>query len=84
MAMAAAGLAMVEIDREDDRGYERTTKLNGYKAFEKWNVRNEHAEFKILVADRFYVELDGMKLPMDVVKAAGAALDLGKLASLGK
>jgi hypothetical protein len=84
MAVAAAGFAMVEIDREDDNGYEKTSKLNGYKALEKWNAKNERGEYRVLVADRFYVELDAMKMPMDAIKAAASALDLARLAGLGK
>jgi hypothetical protein len=84
MAMAAMGFAMMEIDREDDNGYEKTTKRNGHKAYEKWNARNEHGEYKFLVSNRFLVEIDASKVPMETVKAAAEALDLGKLATLGK
>ncbi len=84
IAIAAFGLAMVEIDREDDNGYERTSKINGFKAFEKWNSKKEQGEYKVLVANRFVVELEGKKLTMDTLKSAVAAIDLSKLAALGK
>jgi hypothetical protein len=84
IAIAAFGLAMVEIDREDDNGYERTSKVNGFKAFEKWHNKTERGEYKVLVVDRFIVEIEGKKITMETLKSTAAGLDLGKLAALGK
>jgi len=84
MAMAAFGLAMVEIDREDDNGYERTSTVNGNKVLEKWNSKKKHGEYKVFVANRFIVDVEGDLVTMDELKAAVAALDLSKLAALGQ
>lgn len=83
MAFAAMGLAMAEIDREDEDGYERTSMLNGHKVFEKWHQTSRHGEYKVLVAGRFVVDVEGDGLPMATLAGAAAELDLGKLAALG-
>jgi hypothetical protein len=82
MAFAAAGLAMVEIDKETEDGYEKTSTLDGRKSFEKWNSRRKDAELKVLVSNRFIVELDGDDLAMDDLKAAAKQIDFAKLESL--
>jgi hypothetical protein len=83
MAMAAFGLAMVEVDKETEDGYEKTTSLDGRKAFEKYNNRSKRGEVKVLVGNRFVVELDGDDVSADDLKSAVAKLDLGKLEKLG-
>lgn len=83
MMLASLGLAMVEIDREDDNGYERTSTVNGNKVFEKWKNQSKHGEYKIVVSARFVVEVDGRGLTMDELKAIATGIDLGKLATLG-
>ena len=59
IALAAFGLAAMEVDKETDDGYERTTTLGGNKAFEKYNNKAKNGELKVLVGNRFIVEIDG-------------------------
>jgi hypothetical protein len=82
MAFAAAGLAMVEIDKETEDGYEKTTTFEGKKAFEKYNNKSKRGEIKVIVGNRFVVEVDGDELSMDALKAAVKSIDLGKLEGL--
>jgi hypothetical protein len=83
MALAAFGLAMVEVDKETEDGYEKTTSLGGRKAFEKYNNKSKRGEVKVLVGNRFVVEIDGDEVSADDLKSAVAKLDLGKLEKLG-
>jgi hypothetical protein len=83
IGLAALGLAAVEIDKETDDGYERTTTLGGNKAFEKYNNKSKNGELKVLVGNRFIVEIDGDDIPMDAIKDAVSKVDLAKLQSLG-
>jgi hypothetical protein len=79
-AMAATSWAAVEIDQESDEGYEKTTKFEGYRAYEK--AQGDRTELKVVVGDRFMVEANGRQVKMDALKAAAKALDLPKLAEL--
>ncbi|MCB9646269.1 MAG: hypothetical protein H6730_06680 [Deltaproteobacteria bacterium] len=79
-AMAATGWAAVEIDKETDDGYEKTTTFEGNRAMEK--VTGDRAELKVIVANRFMVEATADKVKMDTVKAVVKGLDLATLAEL--
>ena len=69
-AMAATGWAMAEIDRESDDEWEKTTKYKGFKTFEKYNTKRNQGETKMIVANRFIVEISGRKVTWDQIKAA--------------
>ena len=84
IALAAFGLAAVEVDKETDDGYERTTTLGGNKAFEKYNSKSRNGEVKVLVGNRFIIEIDGDAIPMEAIKDAVSKVDLAKLQGLGK
>lgn len=82
LALGLAGWASVEIDRETETGYEKSTVLGGNKAFEKYDTRSKHGELNVLVGNRFIVEVRGSSVKMDDLKAAAGKLDLAKLATL--
>ena len=82
LALGMAGWASVEIDRETETGYEKSTVLGGNKAFEKYDSRSKRGEVKILVGNRFIVEVRGRNVSVDDIKAAAGKLDLAKLAAL--
>jgi hypothetical protein len=84
-AMAGmAGMAMfawagMTIDKEDDNGYEKTTTLKGYRAYEKYNVPGKSGELNLVVGGRFIVQVEGNDASMDDMKSALDKMDLGKL-----
>jgi hypothetical protein len=82
MAVAALGLATVEVDKETETGYERTTVIGGHKAFEKYDTRSKRGEVKVLVGNRFILEVDGDELPMEALKDAAGKIDPAKLQAL--
>lgn len=82
MMMGMVGWKTMQIDRETDDGYEKTTMIGGNKAWEKWDSQSKDAQLKVIVADRFLVDLDGSNTTMDEMQAVLGKLDLGKLASL--
>ncbi len=84
MQMMGAGWAMSEVDRETSTGYEKTTKIRGYKARESFENDPKHGTIEILVAGRFLVELDGYGFDMETVKKALDGIDLAGLESLAK
>ena len=80
--MALAGWSMAEIDKETTTGYEKTTKIEGYKAFEKYDNDGKSGELNVLVADRFVVNVQGDHVTVDQLKGALKDLDLAKLGDL--
>ncbi len=61
-ALTLAGLAMwanMEFERESDDGYERTTRIEGYKAFEQYDKNAKSGQLSVLVDDRFVINIEG-------------------------
>jgi len=80
--MALASWTMADIDKETETGYEKTTKLEGYKAFEKYNSQSKSGELNVLVADRYVVNVNGNNITVEQLKSILANLNLAKLADL--
>ena len=80
--MTAYAWARVDVDREGDTGYEKTSTFGEYKSHEKYNRANKSGELSVLVGDRFVVEVDGNNVDMDAIKSAMGKVDLGKLNSM--
>jgi hypothetical protein len=72
----------VEIDKEGDSGYERTTTVSGRKAYERYRKAGRTGELDVIVAGRFIVGAKATGVEMKVFKEAVARLDLGKLEAL--
>ncbi|WP_439556063.1 hypothetical protein [Dyadobacter sp.] len=80
--VALATWAMADIDKETATGYEKTTALEGYKAFEKYDTQSKSGEINILVADRFVVNVEGNNLTIDQLKEALSLIGLAELSAL--
>jgi hypothetical protein len=70
----------MKINRESTEGFERTTEIAGYPAYEKYENANAQGEVTVLVGDRFIVTVNTTKMsdsgPRDVAKS----MALGNLA----
>jgi hypothetical protein len=80
-AMAFAWIN-VEIDKEGDSGYERTTTVNGRKAYERYDRATRAGSLDVIVAGRFIVAARATGVDMKVFKEAVEKLDLAKLEAL--
>ncbi|NIJ51279.1 hypothetical protein [Dyadobacter arcticus] len=80
--MALAAWSMAEIDKETTTGYEKTTKIDGYKAFEKYDNESKSGEINVLVGDRYLVNIDGNDITVDQLKDVLKEIDLAKLSDL--
>ena len=80
--MALAAWAMADIDKETKEGYEKTTRLQGYKAFEKYDRPSKSGELNVLVADRFVINISGSNLSVQQLKSILKDLDPDKLSGL--
>lgn len=77
--MGMAAWSMIDLDKENENGYEKTTKYKDHKAFEKYNNKNKDGELAIIVANRFVVTIKGNNIAMDKIKATMDDIDLDKL-----
>lgn len=80
-AMAFAWIN-VEIDKEGTSGYERTTTVEGRKAYERYDKAARSGELDVLVAGRFIVGARATGVDMKAFKEAVAKLDLARLEAL--
>jgi len=81
--MSMASWATVEVDRESDEGYERTTTIDGHKAFEKYNTSRKSGELNLIVNERFIVSLKGRNIEEGDLRDALDKLSIKKLARMG-
>lgn len=78
-----AAWSMVEVDRETTSGYERTTKLEGHKAFEKYDSQTKEGQLSVILSDRFIVNIEADNLEKEgLLRKLFAGLDINKLQKL--
>ena len=80
MTEAMAAWSKMEIDRESDTGYEKTTKVGDYPALETYQNDGKSGQLQVFVADRFIVQVTTTNVPADQLKKIGEELKLAKLA----
>ena len=73
----------MNVSRESTEGYEKSAKVEGYPALEKWN-RNGSSEIVVLVGDRFIVKADAHGLGEGSARNVVEDMDLDDLATKGK
>ncbi len=76
-------LTGMNLSTESTEGYQKSVKVAGYPAFEKWN-KNGNSEIVVLVGDRFIVKTDTRGLGEGSAKKIVEDLDLKGLAAKGK
>ena len=72
----------MKVANESTEGYERSAKIDGYPAFEKWN-KNGNSEALVLVGERFIVKADTRGLGEGAGKKILEDMDISELASKG-
>lgn len=79
-----------EIDRESDRGFERTFPLQErnkeYPAYEKYTHENDYesCEMQAWVEDRFLVAVSGAGVPMSICRTAQDRISFSRLERLAQ
>ena len=82
IASLAVAWINVEIDKEGDSGYERTTTIDGRKAYERYDKATRTGKLDVVAAGRFLVAAEATGLDMKAFRAAVGRLDLAKLEGL--
>ena len=83
-ALAGLGTAFgVQENKQDADGYEKTGTVDGHLQSEEWHNASKSGKFSVVVASRYSIEADGSAASIDDLKAAVAAIDQGRLATLG-
>ena len=82
LAAVAVAWINVEIDKEGDSGYERTTTIEGRKAYERYEKATKTGKLDVVAAGRFLVAAESKGLDMKAFRAAIEKLDLAKLDAL--
>jgi hypothetical protein len=72
-------LAM-RVNTESTRGYERTTQLAGFPAYEKWEKSGAKSEIAVMVGDRFVVTVETRGVGEGAARRIAEAMDLKGLA----
>ena len=72
-------LLNMKFSRESTKGYEKSTKLGDFPAFEKWENADGRNEMTVLVADRFIVTVKTDKLGEGSARKIAEGMDLKKL-----
>ena len=82
LAAVGAAWAMADLDRETSNGFERTTRVDGYRAFEQEERSGDHVDrsLSVLVNDRLVVQLEGDNVSLDDLRRAFSQMRLGSLA----
>lgn len=80
--MGMAAWATLDIDKENEDGYERTTTIGGFKGLERYNNKSKEGELNLLVGNRYIVTVKTEGLSADRLQKAVSALDLKELENL--
>lgn len=84
-ALVLSGLAMwanMEFERESDDGYERTTKIDGHKAFEQYDKNSKSGQVSVLVDNRFVVNIEGNNVGEKDLRKVLDDINLRRLSNL--
>ena len=74
----------MEVDKESDNGFERTTKYKEQPAYETYQNEGKSGQVQIWVASRFYVNVQTTNLTAEQMKKLVESLPLEKLVELAK
>lgn len=80
--MGMAAWSMIDMDKETDSGYEKTTLIGNNRAYEKYDNTDKAGELAVLVNKRFIVTIKGRGVEMDKLKSVLDEVDLDKLGGM--
>ncbi len=72
----------MNVGTESTEGYERSTKIEGYPGFEKWN-RSGTSEAIVMLGERFIVKAEARGMAEGAARKVLEEMDLEELAKKG-
>jgi hypothetical protein len=70
-------------EKEDERGYEKSTTVAGQPGWEKWNTRGKDGEVNAVIGKRFLLTIEGDDLDdIKTLHEIAGKIDVAKLAAL--
>jgi hypothetical protein len=82
MAAIVSAWQQLDIDKESDGGYEKTTKIKDQPAYEQYRNDGKSGEVQIWVASRYHVNVRTTNLSSDDLKKLVQTLPIEKLKEL--
>lgn len=82
LTASMAAWTNMDMDRETESGYERTTRIDGHPAFEKWDGNRKHGELSIFVDDRYIITIEGRNIAEKDLRKALDGINLNRLGRL--
>ncbi len=82
LASKMADWSTLDIDKESKNGYERTTTIDGHKAYEKYDARRQKGKVAMIIDDRFIVDIEGRNVTEDQLRDAIEDINVRKLKRL--
>ncbi|MEM6633238.1 MAG: hypothetical protein AAF694_26440 [Bacteroidota bacterium] len=82
--MGMAAWSNVEFERDSDEGYERTTIIDGHKAYEKYDSNRENGQIALIINNRFLVSVEGRNISEKDLRSALKRVDLDELKELSE
>jgi hypothetical protein len=82
MAAAFTAWQQMEIDKESDNGYEKTTKVKDQPAYEQYQNEGKSGQVQVWVAGRFYVNVQTTNLSKEDLKKVAESLPIEKVKDL--
>lgn len=77
--MGMAFWSNLEMDKETEDGFERTTEIDGHKAYMKYDRRREQSEIAVIFDNRFLAVAKGKGIDFDDLQEIVEDLDLDDL-----
>jgi len=82
LASKMANWSNLDIDKESKDGYERTTTIDGHKAYEKYDARTKKGKVAMIIDDRFIIDIEGRSVTERQLKSAINDINIRKLRRL--
>jgi hypothetical protein len=84
MAQIVTAWQTMDVDRESDDGYERTTKVKDQPAYETYQNEGKSGQFQIWVGGRYYLNVQTTNLTPEQLKKLTESLPIDQLVALAK
>ena len=82
LASKMADWSTLDIDKESKNGYERTTTIDGHKAYEKYDANRQKGKVAMIIDDRFIIDLEGRNVTEKQLRNAIEDINIRKLRRL--